>query len=271
MRDLSEKEFNMIRSYVKAKYGINLRDEKKSLVYSRLRAVLQEKGFNDFTQYFEYVINDRTGEARMTFIDRITTNHTFFMREPDHFYYFRDTVLPHIAARHGAAKDLRIWCAGCSTGEEPYTLQMMIQDYFADKPGWNTEILATDISTKVLSKAMEGVYSNDSIQPVPEHWKRKYFSPWNAANSMVSAQVKDRITFRRHNLMEDRFLFSKQFQVIFCRNVMIYFDVETRTRLVEKFYAVTEPGGYLFTGHSESLNQNDVKFQYIQPALYRKI
>ncbi|MDR2903063.1 MAG: protein-glutamate O-methyltransferase CheR [Clostridiales bacterium] len=270
MKDLTEKEFNTIRDYIKKNYGISLGDEKKSLVYSRLRAILQEKGFDNFTQYFDYLVKDKTGEAVVKFIDKITTNHTFFMREPEHFYYFRDNVLPYIANKHADTKDLRLWCAGCSSGEEPYTLQMIIQDYFQDKPGWNTEILATDISAKVLAKALNGVYSNESIAPMPDMWKKKYFKDNGGGTSTVSDQLKSKITYRKFNLMDDRFPFKKPFQAIFCRNVMIYFDNDTRMQLVEKFYNATEKDGYFFIGHSESLNQTGTKFQYLQPALYRK-
>ena len=271
IKELTDKEFVMIRDYIKHHFGISLGNEKKSLIYSRLRNVLQDKGYSDFTQYFNAMINDRSGESVIQFIDRITTNHTFFMREADHFTYFRDVVLPCIEKTYDAAKDLRIWCAGCSSGEEPYTLQMIIQEYFKNKPGWNTDILATDISTGVLSKALMGIYANDSIKPLPPEWKKTYFKPYDAANSIVTDVLKRSVIIRKFNLMNERFPFKKPFQAIFCRNVMIYFDNETRAALTQKFYDLTEPGGYFFIGHSESLSQTKTDYQYIMPAIYRKV
>ncbi len=271
MKDITDKEFAQIRDYIKDNYGIKLGDEKKSLVYSRLRTILTELGFEDFSQYFSYLIADKSGEATMRFIDRITTNHTFFMREVDHFYYFRDTVLPYLEETI-KDHDLRVWCAGCSSGEESYTLQIMMYDYFKDKPGnWNTELLATDISTTVLTKATKGIYSNDQIKPLAPEWKNKYFQKYDADNMIVTDEIKKRITYRKFNLMDDRFPFKKKFHVIFCRNVMIYFDNETRDKLVSKYYDAMDMGGYLFIGHSESLNHTSTKFKYLMPALYRKL
>lgn len=269
MKELTDKEFHTIREFIKDNYGISLSDEKRSLIYSRLRNTLLEKGFSDFTQYFNYMINDKTGEAAVTFINKITTNHTFFMRESDHFNYFKDEVLPYIE-KNSHNKDLRLWCAGCSSGEEPYTLQMIIQDYFADKPGWDTQILATDISSNVLQKAVRGIYSNESISTMPNIWRKKYFKKYDNDHSEVIAELKSKIIYRKFNLMDNKFPFRKPFQVIFCRNVMIYFENDTRDELVNKYYDITESGGYLFIGHSESLNHATTKYKYIMPAIYRK-
>ncbi len=269
-RELSEKEYESIRDYIHKNYGINLGPEKKTLVYSRLRTVLEEKGLENFTEYFNYLKNDKTGQAAVQFIDKMTTNHTFFMREVDHFDYFRDKVLPYIEQTHSATKDLRLWCAACSSGEEPYTLQMIIQDYFKNKPGWNTDILATDISTNVLSKAVRGVYSNESISTLPAEWQKKYFKKLDGGNSQVIDEIRKKVIFRKFNLMDSNHVFKKPFQVIFCRNVMIYFDAETREEVVKRFYSYTESGGYLFVGHSESLNNTQSGYKYVMAATYCK-
>ncbi len=266
--EITDKEFNNIRDYIKKNFGINLSNEKKSLVYSRLRSVLQANNLENFTDYYEYLTKDKTGEAAVVFIDKITTNHTFFMREVDHFYYFRDTVLPFIE-REFPQKDLRLWCAGCSSGEESYTLQMLVQDHFGTK-GWNMQMLATDISTNVLDKATAGIYSNEQIAPLPDNWKKNYFAKYDEENKIVVDKIKKEIIFRKFNLMEEKFPFKKKFQVIFCRNVMIYFDNKTRDALVQRYYDCLEPNGYLFIGHSESLNHSDTAFKYIMPAVYRK-
>lgn len=271
MRDITDKEFSLIRDYIKNKLGISLNDEKKSLVYSRLRTTLAEKGFDNFTQYYEYLINDKTGSALVNFTDKVTTNHTFFMREVDHFDYYRDTVLPYIEQTYRAQKDLRLWCAACSSGEESNTLQMITQDFFKSKSDvWNTQMLATDISTAVLDKAVHSVYTNESIAVLPDRWRREYFKKYDAENSIVVDGIKKQIIYRKFNLMEEKYPFKKKFQVVFCRNVMIYFDNQTRDAVVSKLYDITEPGGYLFIGHSESLNHTGTRYKYIMPAIYRK-
>jgi len=269
MNEITEQEFQRIRSYIQEHYGINLGDEKKSLVYSRLRMTLQEKGFANFTQYFDYLTHDKTGEAVSRFIDKMTTNHTYFMRESDHFDHFRDVTLPFVESI-APDKDIRVWCAGCSSGEEAYTLQMLMQDYFKGKSGWNTELLATDISTSVLDKAVAGIYDGESVKNLSQLWRRTYFHGTETGHFVVSDKVKKEITFRSFNLMQENMPFRKKFHTIFCRNVMIYFNNITRDALIRRFYDVMEPGGFLYIGHSESLNQMDTKFKYIMPAVYRR-
>jgi chemotaxis protein methyltransferase CheR len=270
VKDLTDAEFRRIRDYIKANYGINMGDEKKSLIYSRLRATLVKGGFNDFAEYFDFLIADKTGEAIINFVDRVTTNHTFFMRETDHFDYFRDKVLPYLEETHAGKKEICLWCAGCSSGEEPNTLQMILQDHFEGK-SWNTEILATDISSNVLNKAVHSVYPNDRLAALPAAWRKKYFQKYDDNNLAVVDRIKNNIIYRRFNLMENTYNFRKKMHVIFCRNVMIYFDNETRDQVVERFYNASDSGGYLFIGHSESLTHTKTKYKYIMPAIYRKM
>lgn len=270
MNSISTADFEKIRTFIKDKYGITLGDEKKSLMFSRLRPVLRDLNMDSFSQYYDYLVNDDTGRACITFIDRMTTNHTFFMREVDHFYYFRDTVLPYLE-QTVTDGDLRIWCAGCSSGEESYTLEIILDEYFRNKgPKWDTELLATDISSTVLNKSVAGIYTNEQVAPLAESWKKIYFEKYDDKNVVVKDEIKKKITYRKFNLMNERFPFKKKFHVIFCRNVMIYFDNKTRERLVEKFYNASEDGAYLFIGHSESLNNTNTQYNYIMPAVYRK-
>ena len=269
MQDITDAEFKRIREYIKNNYGINLGDEKKSLIYSRLRSTLVKGGFENFTQYFDFLMKDKTGESIIGFVDKVTTNHTFFMRETDHFDYFRDIVLPYIEQKYSKQKEIAIWCAACSSGEESNTLQMIMHDFFEGK-NWNTELLATDISTNVLDKAVHSVYPNERIDPLPEKWKKKYFKKYDDKNSVVVDQIKKSITYRKFNLMEPNFNFKKKMHVIFCRNVMIYFDNETREQVVKRFYDAMDEGGYFFIGHSESLSHMQTGFQYVKPAVYRK-
>jgi chemotaxis protein methyltransferase CheR len=270
MLKITQEEFERLANYIQANYGIHLHDEKQNLVLGRLQNVLLQNDFKTFTDYFNYVLADKTGEAAATLINRITTNHTYFMREVEHFYYFRDKVLPYLKTVI-RDNDLRVWSAGCSSGEEPYTLAMLVDEYMGkEKLWWDTKILATDISSKALEEAKSGVYSNQEIATLPTNWRLNYFKKLDNENSVIADRIKNEVIFRKFNLMEEVFPFKRKFHVIFCRNVMIYFDAPTKNKLVEKFYNHLEYGGYLFIGHSESLDREKTKFKYVMPALFRK-
>lgn len=166
---------------------------------------------------------------------------------------------------------MRIWSAACSSGEEPFTLAMLIDEYFGgNKAGWDTTILASDISQKVLDMAKTGIYSEEKMSDVPERWKKKYFKDQGSGQYMISDAIRREVVFGRINLMDEVFPFKKKMHVIFCRNVMIYFDNEVKEKLVNHLYEITEPGGYLFIGHSEGLNREKTRYRYIMPAVYRK-
>lgn len=270
MMNITEKEFRQLADYIEQNYGIHLKAEKQALVAGRLQNVLAQMGFNSFTEYYKYVVSDKSGDAVVTLVDKITTNHTFFMREAEHFYYFRDRVLPYLK-KAVSEKDLRVWCAACSSGEEAYTLAMILDESFkAEKMWWDTKVLATDISNSVLDTAQKGVYSNERIAPLPIQWKTNYFNKYDDEKLIIADKIKSEVIFRKFNLMENIFPFKKKFHTIFCRNVMIYFDSNTKEVLTEKFYDMLEYGGYLFIGHSESLNREKTRFKYICPAVYRK-
>ncbi|MDP4145759.1 MAG: protein-glutamate O-methyltransferase CheR [Bacillota bacterium] len=270
MIKLTNKEFDEFVSYIKQYYGINL-IQKRNLLEGRLQGILSKKGFTSFSEYYEYVIKDKTGEAVVELLDKVTTNYTFFMREKNHFNFYRDTVLPYLERQYFAEKDLRVWCAGCSSGEEAYTLAMINNDYFSNSPIWDKRILATDISNEVLEAAVKGEYENEQLSMIPDIWKLNYFHKINSYQARVTDKIKNEVIFRRFNLMNKVFPFKKRFHVIFCRNVMIYFDNETKDQLVKRYYDNLEPGGYFFIGHSESLNGcTSSKFKYIMPSVYRK-
>jgi len=270
MVSITKDEFRQLTEYIKSNYGIHLKDEKQSLITGRLHLVLQQLNFNSFTEYFKYVVSDKSGKAAHTLIDKITTNHTFFMRETKHFELLKEKVLP-LLAKTVKDKDLRIWSAGCSSGEEPYTLVMLMDEFFgSQKMFWDTKVLATDISSRVLDIAVSGVYPNESLAALPSHWKLNYFKRGTDDMSIVVDKIRNEVIFRKLNLMEETFPFRRKFHVIYCRNVMIYFDAATKMELVRKFYECTEPGGYLFIGHSESLDRDKTKYKYIMPSVYRK-
>jgi chemotaxis protein methyltransferase CheR len=270
MLAISDKEFNLLASYIKQNFGIHLPPAKKTLVVGRLQNFLMQRNIHSFSEYYDKIINDKTGEAASALISMISTNHTFFLREPAHFSYFRETVLPYLA-RTVKDRDLRIWSAGCSSGEEPYTIAMMLDEYFgADKTLWDTKILATDISPKVMDMAQTGIYSNEALVSLPKHWRLKYFERVDEEASKVVSGIRTEVVFRKFNLITPVFPFKKKFHVIFCRNVMIYFDTTTKNSLIDAFYNSLAVGGYLFIGHSESINRENSKFKYIKPAVYRK-
>lgn len=269
MTELSEKEFELISGFLKQHYGIQLGREKRALMAGRLENVLKKQNFHSFSDFYDYVVNDKSGEAITTLVNRMTTNHTYFMRETRHFEYFKTIVLPFLEATV-ANRDLGIWSAGCSSGEEPYTLAMLMVDYFQNSSkSWDTRILATDISTEVLSRAGQGIYPNDSLDPLPKIWQQAYFRKLDAERSVLVGKIRDNVIFRNFNL-KLAFPFKRRFHVIFCRNVMIYFGAAEREALINKFYEYTEPGGYLFIGHSETINRDRTRYKYIMPAVYRR-
>ncbi len=267
---IQEKEFRVFADYIKENYGIHFKDEKKTLVEGRLNRVLASMNMKNFTEYINHVKCDKTGKAASLMLDRITTNYTYFMREPEHFHFLKDTVLPYLIETI-KDKDLRIWSAACSTGEEPYTLAMVIDEFFesGDKE-WDTKILATDISEKALSDARAGIYGIEKIADLPYLWRERYFETFNPVQCAVTRRIKDQVIFRNINLMNIAYPFRKKMHVIFCRNVMIYFDTEGKNNLIKRLYDITVPGGYLFIGHSESLSRNIAGYKYVLPAVYRK-
>ncbi|MFU8819558.1 MAG: CheR family methyltransferase [Desulfurivibrio sp.] len=270
---ISDREFRLIRTLVYERFGINLTDQKRALVVGRLQKLLRDGGFSSFDHYHEAVTADKSGTALDQLVNRISTNYTYFNREQAHFQFFTQTVLPDLVARQRTRnhRDLRIWSAGCSSGEEPYMLTMLMMEHLgSDYDSWSAGVLATDISEQALGKARRGVYDDDQIAKVPAAIKHKYFKRLENGSWRVIEKLQGQVTLRRFNLMNRQFPFKKPFQVIFCRNVMIYFDTPTRQALVKRYHQHLEPGGYLFIGHSESLGREQDDFQYIMPAVYRR-
>ena len=192
------------------------------------------------------------------------------MRESSHFDYMRRVVLPWAKETAGSEKDLRIWSGASSTGEEPYALAMVLLDYFGiERSQWDTRLLATDVSTRVLEHASRGIYLKEEIAPLPTHWKQRYFKQISAEEFKVKDELRKQVIFRKFNLMNP-FPFKRKFHVVFLRNVMIYFQDDTKYELVQKIYDYMEDGGYLFIGTTESLDRDKTKFTYVQPSIYRK-
>jgi chemotaxis protein methyltransferase CheR len=270
---IGDEEFNLLRRLIKSRFGINLTDQKRSLVVGRLQKLLRGEGFVNFKQYYEYLVNDKSERGLSELINRISTNHTYFNREKAHFDFFQQTALPAVVEmmRRQNNRDLRIWCAGCSSGEEPYTLQMLMMEHFGSEYSkWDAGILATDISERVLSIARAGIYPQERVAQLPQPLQNKYFRKLPDGNCQVTEAVRKEIVYRRFNLMNEKFPFKKPFHMVFCRNVMIYFDQQTREGLVQRFNQFTVNGGYLFIGHSETLGRNHALYRYVMPAVFQK-
>lgn len=266
---MTNQEFIRISEFVESKVGINLAD-KRSLITGRLDNYLSRNGYSDYTEYMNCVERDVTGKMVEELINTLTTNHTYFMREKEHFEFFREVVLPELKEAKGEEKDLRIWCGASSTGEEPYTLAMIIHDFFSlDGAGWDTQLLATDVATNVLKYAMKGIYTEEQIEPLPDTWKRRYFHKVGEGKVEISKEIKDQVLYRQFNLMS-ALPFRKPMQVIFLRNVLIYFETDVKNELLKRIYDCLEPGGYLFIGTTEAVDRNVIPFRYIQPSVYRK-
>ncbi|AZN39477.1 CheR family methyltransferase [Paenibacillus albus] len=268
---ISGKEFGLLADYIHKRFGIYLKEDKQNLLKARLDGVLSELNMKSYSDYFDYLVKDKTGTAAAKLLEKVTTNHTFFMRETPHFDYLRNEALPYWQ-RHIKDGDLRIWSAGCSSGEEPYTLAMLLLEYFAREPvgRWDHKILATDISNRVLEAAVRGIYPSESLQSLPSRWQTSYFVKRDAEHAEVSNALKKEVIFRKFNLMEASFPFKRKFHMIFCRNVMIYFDNETKSELIQKFYNHLEPGGFLFIGHAETISRGTSPLVPVRPSIYRK-
>lgn len=265
---MTTEEFKRIVAYVEGKAGVNL-SEKRSLITGRLDNFLSTHNYSSYSEYMNAVESDPTGEMTQELINIITTNHTYFMREKEHFEFFRDEVLLELKKKKQKERDIRIWCGASSTGEEPYTLGMITRDAFSLEAGWDTTILATDISTEVLTTAIKGIYLEEQIQPLPDSWKRRYFKRISEGRYQVTEELKQQVLFRQFNLMSP-LPFRKPLDVVFLRNVLIYFDKEHKDALVERIYNNLEEGGYLFVGTTESVDRSRIPFKYVRPSVYRK-
>lgn len=269
--EITDREFHRLVDYMHDNYGINL-SAKRVLIQGRLGNMLAERGFKSYDEYIDAVLADTSGAEVTTILNKLTTNHTFFMREPEHYTFMKETILPWMV-KNAKNHELRIWSAGCSSGEECYTTAMLIDQFFGpEKAKWDTRILATDISDSVMDKAKAGIYTEEGMKGLSPEWKARYFNNLGSGRYEICQAIKDEIIFKHFNLMEpmpDKYK-KRPFDLIFCRNVMIYFDQPTKNALVNRFYDVVKPGGYFYIGHAESIPRSETKFDYIKPAIYRK-
>jgi chemotaxis protein methyltransferase CheR len=269
MLTLSQQDFTRLVQFVKKNYGIDL-SKKMQLIMGRLSNTIITMGYSSFTEYIDHVTSSKNPADLEVMLNKLTTNYTYFMREEAHFNFFRDTILPYLLSTK-KNKVLSIWSAGCSSGEEPYTISMLLKESLGAQAAlWDTRVLATDISQNALNAAKQAVYDEESLKNLSPSWKSKYFvKTAEPGIYSVSPAIKSNVIFQTFNLM-DPIRFRLKFDVIFCRNVMIYFDQNTKDGLIQRFYDATAPGGYLLIGHSETINKEKTPFKYIMPATYRK-
>jgi chemotaxis protein methyltransferase CheR len=262
--DLTAEDFRRVRKLAYERAGLAIPNGKEGLVRSRVSKRLRERRIATFSAYFDAVEQEPSGEEMVKLIDLLTTNKTDFFREPAHFDYLVQQVVPTVVA---AGTPLRLWSAGCSSGEEPYTLSMVLRESLPAR--YDFRILATDISTKVVAAAKKGAYTAQQLGDVSPARRARWFTPTPDGGAMALPELRTPISFAHLNLMAS-WPMSGPFDAIFCRNVMIYFDKPTVTRLVNRFYDLLAPGGHLFIGHSESLTAIEHRYRYVQPAVYAK-
>ena len=271
---ISNADFSRLRRLIYDQSGINLSADKKTMLELRVKRRLRSLNLQSFAQYCEYLFA-RHGQKQeiIHLIDVVTTNKTDFFREPNHFELLVQRAVPDVLAGDESGRPLLVWSAACSTGEEPYTLAMVLNDYGKAHAGFRFRVLATDISTTVLAKAKLGVYSCDAARPVPPEMRRRCFlrsrDP-DAKVLRVVPELRQLVEFRRLNFMDTDFGLAEKAHIIFCRNVLIYFDRPTQEKILQKLTRHLVPSGYLFVGHAETLHDVDVPVAPVAPALYRK-
>ncbi len=276
---MSAHDFTRLSTFIHREFGIKMTEAKKTMLEARLQKRLRRLGLTGFTDYCDYLFSPKGQEEELAFmIDEVSTNKTDFFREPAHFQYLVETALPELIKTYGLGvrKRLTLWSAGCSSGEEPFTLAMVLKEYAERFPGldFGFLILATDISTTVLKKAETAVYDEERVAPVPFEFRQKYLLRNKDRSKKlfrVTPEIRSLVKFRRLNFMDDDFGFREPLNIIFCRNVIIYFDKPTQERLLNRFCKSLSRGGYIFMGHSETLFGMDVPLVSVAPTIYRKI
>lgn len=269
---LSSKQFEKISRLVYQISGIDLHEGKEELVKARLLKRLRHLKITDFEHYLKYVANDQSGVEIRTMVDVLTTNKTHFFREPEHLEFLRDVIIPGL---HKGP--VRIWSAGCSSGEEPYSLAIVIRETIPETARFDVKILATDISDRMMEKARQGIYDEETLKMLPRQLRLKYFRKVNFKTGhadgscyRVIPELQSMVSFAKLNLMNE-WPMRGLFDVIFCRNVMIYFDKQTQRNLVSRFWSYLREDAYLLVGHSESLTSLSHNFRYLKPAVYQKV
>ncbi|MEG3638396.1 CheR family methyltransferase [Magnetococcus sp. PR-3] len=272
---LTDKEFQQLALLIQRQLGIQMPASKKTMLSARIQKRLRLLKMQSMQEYVQWVTDpSKAGQEYINFLDIVTTNKTDFFREPIHFDFLTHTIFPQMShLGYGTGRPVKIWSAGCSSGEEPYTIAMVAKEYEqSTKQAYKVDILATDISSRVLKKAQNGVYEMERIAPVSQALRKKYLLRHKDPTQKkvrMGPELREMLRFGRLNFMDGEFGLKEKMHVIFCRNVMIYFDRPTQERLVNQFCHYLEPGGYLFIGHSETLNGLNVPVTQVKPTIYQ--
>ena len=270
---ISDRQFKRLSAFIERELGIKMPDTKRVMLESRLQKRLRAVRIDSYDEYIDRVFSGDDTEL-IHMIDVVTTNKTDFFREPDHFDILTKRILPKALERSGERCSMSFWSAGCATGEEPYTLAMVLEEFSAAHCGFDYRIIASDISTRALDAAINAVYDADRVIPVPPSYKKKYLlrSRDPARNEVrIKRELRDKVSFLRINFMDDGFPFDGQFDVIFCRNVIIYFDRATQERILGRMCRYLRTGGNLILGHSETLTSMDLPLRGLAPTVYERI
>jgi len=271
--ELSPEGFTRLARFITSELGIKMPTSKISMIQSRLVRRVRELGMRSIEQYGEYLLASENTEERDHFINAITTNKTDFFREPEHFRYLTEVALPSLGQSAAyEPRNTRVWSAACSSGEEPYTLAMVLKEHAQQHTGFDFAILATDVSTKVLQKAYRGIYSEELIAPIPSELRRRYLLQSTSQSSRlvrIVPALRQKVSFHRLNFMAPHYRIKDRFDIIFLRNVLIYFDKPTQGAVVNKVCSHLNPGGYLFVSHSESLSELNVPVKRVHTSVFR--
>lgn len=272
---LTDAEFTKMSNFIYNEYGIKMPYAKKTMLQSRLHKRLRELNIPSFKEYIDYLFSkDGMQNELVHMIDVVSTNKTDFFREPAHFDFLRETMLPQFVSASNANRYLKIWSAGCSTGEEPYTISMVLSDFAASQAGFSFSIFATDISSRALKHAVTAIYTEDRVAQIPMTIKKKYFLKSKDKTNLtvrIIPQLRGKVTFQRLNFMANSYNVYDNFDIIFCRNVLIYFDRQTQESVINKLCKKLKPNGFFFLGHSESITNMNVPLKQIKPTIFRKI
>ena len=269
--ELSDKDFQAFSDFIYNEYGIKMPPVKRVMLQGRLLKRIRELNMNSYTEYKEYFFSQEGQKKEIfNFLNVITTNKTDFFREPVHFDFLRDEILP----KHQGNGFFKVWSAGCSSGEEPYTISIVLNEHKRLLPNFNYSIHGSDISNKVLTNAAKGIYAENKITLMPLEFKKRYFLKSKDRNNptvRVKPELQRNIALKHVNLMDNHYDMNETFDVIFCRNVLIYFDRATQEKVISKLCNYLRPGGIFFIGHSESLSGMNVPLEHIKPTIFKRV
>jgi chemotaxis protein methyltransferase CheR len=276
MKAISDREFSLYRKLIYSEAGICLGPTKKAFLEARLTRHIRELGMDSFQAYYQYVTQNQNGSELEQLLDRVSTNETHFFREPRQFDFLEQQILPDWKAEGNGSRPqrIRVWSAGCSTGEEPYSLAMVLLDHFPRGSGWEVEIIATDLSSRALKSARKAVWSIAKAKEIPQSYLKRFMRKGTGSQQAymkAGAEIQAIIRFQQLNLNDDHYALTGPFDLIFCRNVLIYFDAESRARVVDRLVNYLAPAGFLLVGHAESLSGVSDRIRHVRPTIYVQV